>query len=177
VVISGYMQTRGQNCGLSKLWRELYHRHSSKQVLVVRAAWDDSMGDLAEMVWRETMAPQVAVYAYSWGGPTAMNLARQLGFRGIGVDIMVLSDPVYRNLWKLWRVFFRWPKIKVPPSVTRVRWFRQYDTWPFGHELVPENPEATDIRDAVRLYCSHAYMDDADEFQVACHEEAALLLR
>ena len=106
VVISGFLQDEGQPTGMVRLWRLLGERHSAADVRVELRSWNVNWRQLAELIWRMQPGagrncfdpPRVKVYAYSWGaGWGAMQLARQLRRRGIGVAAMVLSDPVYRS--------------------------------------------------------------------------------
>jgi len=174
VVISGFLQDEGQPTGMVDLWAQLHHLHSGPTTRVELRSWDDDWHAVAEFIWRQRPPGNhldVCLFAYSWGGPSAMELARQLGRRGISVRRMVLSDPVYRNLWKLWRVFFRWPTIAVPANVQRVTWFRQHRDWPAGHDLVAEGPD-TQIDPPEVLERGHSYMDESLHFKWACLEAA-----
>jgi hypothetical protein len=104
-----------------------------------------------------------------------MRFARELGNRGVVVRSMVLSDPVYRHplLAMRWLTLFRFPVIGVPANVQAVRWFRQRDSWPWGHELYAEGKE-TRIYDPVEAGCGHLGMDEYGPFHEAALEEAEI---
>lgn len=175
VVISGFLQDEGKLCGMVELWASLHHEFSGPDVRIELRAWDDDWHAVAEFIWRQRPSGNdvdVCVFAYSWGGPSAMTLARELGRRGIGVRHMVLADPVYRHRWKFWRVLFRWPRIVVPGTVGNVTWFRQHQDWPEGHDLVAEAPGMTDIRLPTVLVRGHYWMDDSKRFHRTCHAVA-----
>lgn len=172
VVISGFLQDEGQPTGMVGLWASLHHDLSSSYTRVELRSWDDDWQTVAEFIWRQRPPGDgldVCIFAYSWGGPSAMALAEELGLRGIAVRHMVLSDPVYRHRWKFWRVFWRWPRISVPPNVRFVSWFRQHMDWPEGHDLVAEDPDRTAIRPPTVLARGHSTMDDANRFHRVCH--------
>jgi len=180
VIISGFLQDEGQPTGMVGLWSSLHHLLSGPHNRVELRAWDDDWNTVAEFIWRQRPPDNhvdVVICAYSWGGPSAMELARQLGRRGIDVRHMVLADPVYRHRWKIWRVFFRWPRIVVPVNVRRVSWFRQHTDWPEGHDLVAEAPGQTDIGLANVLNRGHTYMDESKRFHRLCHVVAQEGLR
>lgn len=153
-----------------RVWRDLFERHTPPEHLVFFCCWNDDLAGTAEVIWRlagsNGKPPKVGIYAYSWGATSAMKLARHLGDRGIGVTAMVLSDPVYRWRWALWRVLFRWPKITVPANVAEVHWFRQRTSWPFGHDLVAEDANKTKIHQPEWCLRKHTFMDDAEPFQM-----------
>jgi len=172
VVISGFLQDEGQPTGMVGLWASLHHLLSGPYNRIELRSWDDNWSMVAEFVWRQRPPDNnvdVVICAYSWGGPSAMELARQLGRRGISVRHMVLADPVYRHRWKFWRPLFRWPKIIVPKNVVEVTWFRQHYDWPEGHDLVAENAAKTHIELPMELTRGHTYMDESPWFHRACH--------
>ena len=171
ICISGFLQDEGKPTGMVDLWASLHHLHSGPTTRVELRSWDDDWNAVAEFIWRQRPPGNgldVCIFAYSWGGPSAMELARQLGRRGISVRRMVLSDPVYRCLWRLWRVFFRWPTITAYPTIRRVTGFRQHQDWPEGHTVVAADPKLTVIDEPVVLNRGHTFMDDAPEFRLAC---------
>lgn len=175
ICISGFLQDEGRPTGMVGLFSVLHHRFFGPHSRVELRSWNDDWNVVAEFIWRQRPFGNhidnhvdVCIFAYSWGGPSAMELARQLGRRGIPVRKMVLADPVYRHRWKFWRVFFRWPKISVPGNVLHVRWYRQRQDWPQGHDLVAEVPGQTDIELPTVLSCGHSYADDSPRFHGAC---------
>lgn len=189
VTISGFLQSTGESTGISRAYSSLRQKHNSRASLVVPCAWNDNWDDLAELLWRESGANgdtlRVGIYAYSWGGASAMILARALAARGIGVRAMVLSDPVYRSAywWGWWKSRFRFPRIVVPAMTREVVWFRQSMNWPAGHDLIAErpktkeNPRGTLIHPAEWARRYHNKMDEMEPFQMAIREMAKRIAR
>jgi pimeloyl-ACP methyl ester carboxylesterase len=177
VVISGFLQDEGEPTGMVSLWRRL-RRLSDAETCVELRNWNDNWRQFAELIWRMRPAdcePDVRIYAYSYGGGWgAMQLARQLKRRGIGVRVMVLSDPVFRSPWLLlrWLSLVSYAFIVVPDNVRNVIWFRQTTNRPAGHHLIAQNPDRTRIAESKWVEVAHQYMDDLPEFHEACEEEA-----
>jgi pimeloyl-ACP methyl ester carboxylesterase len=161
------------------LWRKLTEDHHGCDERVELRPWNSNWSDEAEMVYRfRNGKPRLTIAAYSWGaGWGAMQFARELNKRGIEVESMVLSDPVYRNphLTLRWLTTFSFPIIRVPENVRSVRWFRQKKEWPCGHELMGGGSltAGTVIHDAVVAECGHLAMDELPAFHAAALEEAA----
>ena len=158
-----------------KLCRDLHVAHASPTTRVEFCTWSDDFSGLAELIWRcnrdNPSAAAVYVYAYSWGGASAMVFARELMARGLVVRVMVLSDPVYRSPWCLrwWRALWPWSRIYVPENVMVVRWFRQTSDWPRGHTLDSNDYADTLVFEAVVMpHTRHKYMDDLPAFHERC---------
>jgi pimeloyl-ACP methyl ester carboxylesterase len=182
IVISGFLQTEGTVSGCVSLWRKL-QRLSDDNTSVILHSWKDNFSDLAELIWRFSPADEhklcIKVYAYSWGGYSAILLARALQKRGLNVRALVLSDAVYRHWYLLgqWRAMVPGSRIIVPDNVREVFWFRQREPriqfgngWrnvlcPAGHRVVAKNKSATKVHEPVILKVSHSYMDEAKQFQ------------
>ena len=169
VCIAGFLQDEGTPGGLVAVWRELHRLHAAPDVRVEFRAWNARARSLAELIWRLRPAedrPQIVICAYSWGGASAQNLAKQLGRRGLVVDRMVLADPVYRHGYWCgnWRALVPWSRIVVPHNVRRVAWFRQTVSRPRGHDLVAEDPDATTIEPPEVVKVDHTYIDDLRAF-------------
>ena len=181
IVIPGFLQNEGEPVGMVWLWNDLHHIHTGPETAVVLREWKADWNALAELIWRlrGNYRPRIAVYAYSWGGMSAMILARQLQGRGLDVDWMVLSDPVYRHWYSLgnWRLLVPWSRIVVPSNVRRVDWFQQRTDLPQAHRLVAADPTATHIGEPWEAFdVKHSYMDDLREFQKRCREVARNLV-
>ncbi len=178
IVIPGFLQNEGKPVGMVQLWRDLHQAHAWPDTCVELREWNSDWNALAELIWRYRGegAPRIAIYGYSWGGMSAVFLARQLQRRGIGVKWMVLSDPVYRHSYPLgnWRTLVPWKEIVVPRTVDRVEWFRQRRSWPRGHDLVKAGP-LTHLGPAwEEQNCDHRHMDDLPVFQNRCREVAKI---
>lgn len=191
IVISGFLQNEGKPTGMVQLWRELHKEHAGPDTCVALRTWRDDMNALAEMIWRLrqkdepthllSFQPWVYIYGYSWGGTTAVHLARQLQRRGIPVRAMVLSDAVYRHRYFAgnWRALVPGSEIIIPKNVQEVIWFVQRQPLfrcrrpfinPRGHKLVCENPQVTKKHRSQRVrMVDHAYMDDVSVFHLAAH--------
>lgn len=185
--IAGFLQNEGRPTGISALWHKLHFSLSDPQTRVELKSWRNNWSDVAEWCWRmrNGLLPEVRIVGYSWGGFSAVMLARELNRRGIPVTQMVLCDPVYRHWYKVgqWRALCPWSKIEIPPNVAEVHWCRQTNPpfkwgrsggWfqPAGHDLVAEVPNQTGIaipgqtliHEPVILNCEHSYADDQNEF-------------
>ena len=179
IVIGGFLQHMGRPHGMIRLWREIRDL-SNEYTEVMLLSWNDNMSHIAEFVWRaceETDGARdakVRIYGYSWGGSSAVRLARELAARGLGVDWLVLSDPVYRHWYKVgrWRAFWPWRRIYIPHNVRNVAWYRQQTNWPRSHALV-WNSQSTHMSGPITLKVTHQYMDDALAYHRRAHQIAA----
>jgi hypothetical protein len=193
LIVSGFLQHRGQRHGLHDLFVPLHLAHASGETAVELLAWNERWRDVADDIANCAMpaAPaqvRVFVYAYSWGaGWGFVQLARQLRRHRIAIQCAVLSDPVYRSRW----LSLSWlsicsltclaPMIEVPSNVREVHWFRQHTARPCGHDLLAEDCRETKIHVArVLPWTPHTLMDQAHEFHTlalrvaaAAHEEAS----
>lgn len=174
ICISGFLQDEGRPTGIVKLWNELHRRHASADCCVQHRSWHDDMNALAELIWRlrpsaDEGGPAIGIYAYSWGGWTAVELCRQLLRRGLRVSTLVLSDPVYRGpRWcRWWRALCSTSTIVIPRNVDICWSYYQRVNLPCGHTLVAES-KRTAMYAPHKLDVAHEYMDDAEAF----HERA-----
>lgn len=183
IVISGFAQRRGTLNGMVTIWKDLIDIVQSKpSARVELLLWNDNIADMAELIKRtspDLEMPIVNIYGYSWGGQTAVNLAKELRRRSIKVNHLTLSDPVYRAsrflmfFWLLqWRSFWDSFKINVPDNVIRATAFYQRSNYPRGHFLQANNPGLTEIDEPVILNTDHCWMDNQDEFRKACRQAA-----
>lgn len=190
ILFSGFLQDASQRHGSTLLWRELYARHAGPETVVEPHPWNTHVRTLALRIRNESngQAPDVVIGGYSFGGMTAANLARELGYTGIPVRQMVLSDPVYRHGYYAgwWRSLMPWCEIEIPENVWEVKYFVQDNPrfwlgrdggWiqPAGHRLVPQNKGATTIHEPIYLPHDHSSMDDSREYHqtmlAACEGE------
>lgn len=176
IVLSGFLQDEGRPTGMVRLWDDLCRRFLTSSTRCLLREWSADTNAIAELIWRlrNFEPPRICLYAYSWGCPSAMTLARQLRRRGLAVDRMVLSDPVYRHWFAAgnWRVLFGRREIVVPSNVRHVTWYRQDLDWPRGHNLVAEEPIGTRLDDPIIANVGHGYMDDLRLFHQACFAAA-----
>ena len=177
IVISGFLQHEGLPVGMVQLWRDLLQAHAGPDTCVELREWNADWAALAEFIgrYRGERPPRIAIYGYSWGGMSAVLLARQLQRRGIKVQWMVLSDPIYRHWYPLgnWRALWPWSEIVVPTNVGNVESFRQRTSWPRAHRVVAADINKTHIDPPWETkWADHAHMDDLPEFQTRCKEVA-----
>lgn len=178
ICIGGFLQTEGKPTGLSALWHQLHCGLSGPQTVVALKSWRNRWSDTAEWVYRmrNGLTPDIRIVGYSWGGWSAVLLARELQRRGLPVHSMVLCDPVYRHWYKLgqWRALWPWSTIEIPPNVGNVYWCRQQNPrfqpgrpggWfqPAGHDVRAESFR-TKVHKPLVLDCEHVYCDDHPEF-------------
>ncbi len=184
VIFSGFQQKTATINGTVRVEdRILKIVQNRPNVRVILLPQNADVVDVAERIaktqddsGRETI---VNVYGYSWGGQTAADFARELQRRSIKVQWMVLTDPVLRVsrflffFWLFqWRAFVSWLPIRIPKNVKNVRCFRQRMNYPRGHDLVADDPDATDIPEAVILEADHCWMDDHWLWIQACEDAA-----
>lgn len=173
---AGFLQPKGgAHTGMTRIVGELSHRFGGHENRVEAEAWNVCPRQSAEYIYRlgrKGKPPNVCIFAYSWGcGYGFVNLARELGLRGIPVHTAVLCDPVYHGLdfWRAMipRTLFRKIKVPIPPNVYQVHWFRQRQNRPAGHDLYAEG-SYTKIHPPVELQCTHQEADNSIEFRQKC---------
>ena len=172
ICITGFLQRLYTPNGVERLWMKL-RENEGPNCCVSLLPWDTDWRGFAEHVLR-TGPPyqstiEIKVAAYSWGaGYGFIKLAQQLNKRGIGIKTAVLSDPVYRNVWALWRSLWSpilgEPKIYIPSNVDEVYYFRQREFRPYGCQCVAEDMDCTKIVDCGLLQAPHIWMDEAEPF-------------
>ncbi len=191
-VIPGLTQSEGKPDGWSLLWRELNHL-STDTCCVEFKTWHSRWSDIAEVVslFRGSSLPTVKVYGYSFGGYSAVLLARQLMRRGIPVHTLLLCDAVLRYPFVLgdWRSMAP-GTITIPKNVRNVYSYRQthprfsfhrnggewtgWKRWPqpAGHDLVAECPIHTYMHEPLILDAEHVWMDDQPEVHAKAQQIA-----
>lgn len=178
VCISGFLQSEARMNGILRLWLDTVRPLQDPRTFTTYRRWNSHWASLAEFIQntRGSGELRVGVYAYSYGaGWGAMRLATALRRRGIAVDEMVLSDPVYRHGCRslAWLSLVRGPRIRVPANVQRLTWFYQRTNRPAGHALVDAagNPLPGLFVPGV----IHQAMDDLPAFHEACRAAALSL--
>lgn len=206
LIFGGFRQTAGDGShnGSLRLWYKLFSLVASTTCCVEWHPWNTDVRNHAERI-HEFIGPDVVltrpanqfiyrrinVYAYSWGATAALRFAEALKSRGLKIDVLVLSDGVYRHWYRLgqWRAMT--PRtLVVPDNVRRVVWYYQtrprfsLRRWwsgeghfaePAGHKVVPADPARTRVA-GIRLYYDHSHMDNAHEWhasvlKAACNGE------
>jgi len=171
VVIGGFTQRRNRWHGMLKLNEKVIAAvgmSSHRRVWFQR--WCDPWKQIAEHVWllKEEAGQElrVFVYAYSWGaGWGAMQFAKHLSDANIKIEVMVISDAVFRHpvLIMRWTAMTKLGTIQIPDNVNVVHRFYQKRGRPMGHK-VHWNAIETEIQTDRELHYEHAKMDDASEF-------------
>ncbi len=181
LLFRGFRQQEGDLSGMQHLWRKLLGQHGGPNTVVDCRAWWEDVDEIASNIFAHANSepPTICLYGYSWGGFTAVKLARELLRRGLPVRYMVLSDAVYRHWYKLgqWRAFAPWSEIAVSDNVVEVYQFRQTCNRPRGHRLVADNPKATLIHAPVTIvHIPHENMDDLSMFHNLAEDVASGVL-
>lgn len=165
----GFRESADRRTGMERLW-SLLRAHASPSCTVLSPwEWKDNMRSLAEFIVRNSNAkPRILVVAYSWGGGYAFpRFARCCDQLGVIIETACLCDPVFRSrLLPPWLPMnplslLRGPRIVVPGSVETVYWVRQKLFPPCGHDLVPADPEATEVLQPKILNVPHTRIDDS----------------
>lgn len=182
VPIMGFTESASRRTGMERLWSDLRELASRDVTVLMPWEWNDPMKALAEFIVRNSQGsgmPRVFAVAYSWGGGYAFpRFARACSQLGVPVDVACLCDPVYRSGLLPWWLplnplaLLRGPRIGIPDSVARVWWVRQDIGLPRGHDLFPEDPEATDIAPAKVLQVPHTRIDDSPAWRALVLSEA-----
>ncbi len=139
VVISGFTQKASCRTGMGELYCDLRRRYATTpERYIIHRAWDADMGELAHLLDRDrTQDFRLAVVAYSWGcGRGVRRFAKHLARKGIGIDLLLLIDPV---IFRPILAMTRFGRFKVPPNVDAVYSWRQVNSGPFGRRLKLEN--------------------------------------
>jgi len=190
ICISGFQQTEAKRPGTWTLAEKLraagFSEGGRLRVSHHRwnADWAAQAAEISNISQHYGEHARIAVFAYSWGaGYGAMQLAWQLNRRGFDVDKCVLSDPVYRHPWAIFRWLalaggsgysqFHWmapPVIRLPDNVREAWVFHQCLNRPAGHRVVPADD--TLLHPARLVNRVHGEMDEAPEFH-ACAMNAA----
>ena len=174
-IFGGFLQTQRDIDGLDFLWRRAIDAvGNDPHARVERRDWDCNVNNLAEWVFKQCpqgQAPRIVVAGFSFGGYAASRFCYALRERGIEVEFLILSDPVYRHWFFAgnWRAYFpdTFP-ITIPDTVKQVSVFRQREEWLRGHKLRFDNPSRTIlVRDQI-VVRRHIFMDDLHEF----HDES-----
>jgi len=166
VVIGGFRQDLGLSALNERLCDIFPDRRS---VRLYSRKWNTDVRTLAQEIrLAHSPASDLRVIAFSWGNPTAMNLARELRKSQHKFMRALLCDPVPRSFG-----FLPFGTIMVPPNVHKVDWLYQTNMpWWLrtleGKAPVAESKASTYINRGIPVaLADHIYMDDSEEFITA----------
>lgn len=163
VSVTGFGQREGHLTGLEILHTLIRKKCSGVESIALLKSWNDNTNDVAERIWRMRRiggTPRVVLIGFSYGGYTAVLIAKELQKRGIKVSHLFLVDAVWRysryfpsfvSLLPFWR-------IHIPTNVKKVINWRQYVSKPKGHKIVVD-PDHTEHEEHT-LDVIHSYCDD-----------------
>lgn len=182
VTISGFLQRQAELNGLEKLWVKLHSQATcqARTIAPTPLPWNHDWSGFAEFLWRlrqrEGRPLDLRVFCYSWGvGNGLVQLARQLGRRGMTVDAAVCCDPVYHSWLRPWRALFHSPPVLLPENVRAAWWLYQTKNRPNGSRGLVATPGAdTVIARGLRIEATHQYADDSEAFHGLAQAVAAM---
>lgn len=177
ICFTGWHQ-EGRLSGLEKIEDAIHRQCNGDDTRVLLKSWKDSPADLASRIWNrcpEGHQPAIVVIGYSYGGYTAVLLARELDKRGLKVEMMLLIDPVWRPFTWIPSVLsmLGWWTIDVPSNVRSLHAWHQNVDLPSGHTLIVDHKT---LCSEDTLNVSHQHIDDAPvvfnrAMAVACPEK------
>lgn len=182
VPLMGFRESASHRTGMERLWADLRRFASPTCTVLAPWEWRDNMRSLAAFISRNSpgAVPRLFVCAYSWGAGYAFpRLARECERIGVTIETACLCDPVYRSgLLPTWLPcnplsLTGVPLIAIPGSVQCVWWVRQNHTLPSGHEIYPEDPEATDVAPALWIDAGHTTIDGHETWRGLVLEQAS----
>lgn len=169
VTISGFSQKVWKRTGMGDLYWMIREQHATApDRFFMHVPWDaDFKHEAAKIKMHAADDIRIAVVGYSWGcGRGVRQLAKQLGKQGLGIELLLLIDPVIyrpgfwfspRQLWALTRL----GKFKVPANVRTVESWRQVNGRPFGRALKLQSDDTVIVEQWV-LGSSDNLVRDAD---------------
>jgi hypothetical protein len=181
VPLMGFRESAARRTGMERLWAELRRYASPSCTVLSPWEWRDNMRSLAAFICRNSPGtpPRLFVFAYSWGGGYAFpRLAAECDRLGVVIETACLCDPVYRSrILPPWLPLnplslLRGRRIVVPASVQAVFWVRQHLFPPCGHEVVPADPEATEVVQPKVLNVPHTRIDESPAWRQMVLERA-----
>jgi len=154
IPIKGNAQVMSADDGMEHLHWE-YLRPLARPDLTVYhpRTWKTKVKPLLLQLQRHDVQ-HVLFIGYSHGQAAIMEAARLAPAYGIKTIRVALCDPVWRSTllprigWMQAlsvRSLMTHPRIRIPDTIHRVDWCRQYVDFPRAHELVEEDPRKTRI--------------------------------
>lgn len=190
IFVAGFTQRVGRSSnGVYRLFDECYRRFASQSTLVEYFPWYIHPQHIAELTAERDRECQhqsgsslrVQIVGYSFGGQTAAHICDELDARSVGVEHLVLCDPVARYGRLGWlRAANPWSVIHVPRSVKSIDWFAQrHPRWqmsppffnPRGHRVDWAGGEVVERR----VYHTHSNIDNAPAFHRAVMDAATVI--
>ena len=167
---TGFGQGEHRMTGVEMLQDDLHVQCSCPHTRVILKSWHDSPSSIAARIKNrcgEDLDPAIVIIGYSWGGYSAVLMARELRRRGLTVDNLLLADAVWRS-----RFFIGYPlslldkfAIMIPSNVKQVHTWRQTSNTPRGAKIIIEDPSKTDwVTNEVLPHIDHQYVDDHRPF-------------
>jgi len=168
----GYSQTTRRITGIELAWREA-RKHSSPTCWILPPMpWDADQEAIAQLIHRNAPEAKVYCHSYSYGAGWAfIQFCKEMAKLDRRIALANLCDPVHRYPNALFFLkllsLTQFPKITIPANVNRVRWVRQFNDTPAGHDLVVSS--ATAIAPANVVDAGHNQIDESFEFQSLVH--------
>ena len=164
ISVTGNAQGRETATGMERLWDDHLRQFATPQLTVYQpATWKLNTRRRMEQLQRLHIE-HVFFVGYSHGQAAIMQMCRMAPRYGIRSIQMALCDPVGRNpLLPRWgwaqmlsaRSITPWMRIKIPETVSRVVWCRQFQNRPRAHNL-KWNPETTHVEEALEIPVNHS---------------------
>jgi pimeloyl-ACP methyl ester carboxylesterase len=164
IPITGFLQGDKEETGFEHACETSWRKLASDTCTVYQPqVWTAKSKPILDQLARWGVK-HVFILAYSHGQALAMELAREAPKHGIKTVTMCLCDPVGRNpLLPRWqwaqalsaRSLTPFMTIRVPDTVRRVTWCRQYVNLPRAHDLA-WNPMTTRREPALVIDCDHS---------------------
>jgi pimeloyl-ACP methyl ester carboxylesterase len=165
IPIMGFTQARETETGFERMWDRVLRKYSDPDKCTVYQpeTWKMNVKRRLEQL-RRLGIKHIFLVAYSHGQAAAMEIAEKSWEYGIETVDMALLDPVGRNpMLPRWtwaqglsaRSMSPWMSIKIPDTVSRVVWARQYNNLPRAHDLKWDS-SYTYVQPALVLNCTHS---------------------
>jgi hypothetical protein len=171
--VLGFRQGHDEEVGMEELHFKHLRKLANPELTVYHPReWTEDAGNILAQFQRNGI-DELLLIAYSHGQALACEISRLAPRYNIKTIRMVLCDPVFRsrilprsNWFQIFSVrsIFTTPKIKIPATVHRVDWVRQFLDKPQAHELIAEDPKKTLIAPPIVLAHRHTRIQWADRW-------------
>jgi len=142
VCVGGLGQDEPGRHGIDEIQDAVFRQCTCEFTRVPRMSWRDSPKAIARRIFNRRPVghqPRVVLIGFSYGGWTAVLIARELEGLNVPVETLLLIDAVWRPLaWlpSLTSLMRRW-KIDLPANVGACYAWRQKRSTPCGHDIDP----------------------------------------